>query len=58
MCFTTFVYIKVPLQHYNDLETLKEDIARLKEKEEGGGGGGGKVNKTICFVLSGYPTFQ
>ena len=37
------MYIKVPLQHHNDLETLKEDRARLKEKEEGrrGGGGGG-----------------
>ena len=35
------MYIKVPLQHYNDLETLKEDRARLKEKEEGRRGGGG-----------------
>ena len=47
------------LQHYNDLETLKEDRRRLKNKDEGGreGGGGAKVDKTICFVLSGYPTF-
>ena len=32
----------MPLQHYNDLETLKEDRRRLKKKDEGGGGGGGQ----------------
>ena len=26
------------LQHYNDLETLKEDRRRLKKKDEGGSG--------------------
>ena len=45
------------LQHDNDLETLKEDRRRLKKKDEGGGGGRAKVDKAICFILSGYPTF-
>ena len=43
------MYIKVPLQHYNDLETLKEDIARLKEKEEGGGGGGRLTKPSVLY---------
>ena len=37
MCFTAFRWIKVSFQPYNDLETLKEDRRRLKEKYEGGG---------------------
>ena len=42
----------MPLQHYNDLETLKEDRRTLKKKDEGGGGGGrAKLRLTKPSVL-------
>ena len=44
------------LQHYNDLETLKEDRRKLKKKDEGGregeGGGAGQRLTKLSVLYS------